>query len=401
MDFYPPYFARPHLGVYEGGKRMATKRDYYDVLGVEKSADEAELKKAYRKLAKQYHPDMNPGDKEAEAKFKEASEAYEVLSDSTKRSQYDQFGHAAFEAGGGPGGAGGFYSTGDFGDIFGDLFGDIFGGGRSRRQASNGPMKGASLRINIRLKFEEAVFGVERDITLPSKDTCNTCSGTGAKPGTHPQTCTRCDGKGQIVYNQQTLFGTVRNVQECPTCSGSGKVIKEKCTSCTGTGFVKKDKNIKINIPAGINQGQEIRLAGLGEPGKNNGPRGDLLVKVSVDAHSVFQREGNDIYSTERISFVKAALGGEIQLRTLEGIQSYTLKPGTQTNTKLRLRDKGVPYLGNGSMRGEHIVTLIVDVPTKLTDEQTEALKHFAELSDEKVTNGETTKKSGFFGKKK
>ena len=236
------------------------KRDYYEVLGVDRGADEATIKKAYRQLAKKYHPDMNPGDKEAEKKFKEASEAYAVLSDAEKRRQYDQFGHAAFEqGGGGAGGFGGFdFNGGDMGDIFGDIFGDLFGGGRSRR-TNNGPMKGANVRTAVRITFEEAVFGCEKQLDLNLKDECTTCHGTGAKPGTSPETCPKCGGKGQIVYTQQSLFGTVRNVQTCPDCNGSGKVVKEKCTDCHGSGYITNRKKIAVTIPAGIDNGQSIR----------------------------------------------------------------------------------------------------------------------------------------------
>ena len=266
------------------------KRDYYEVLGVDRSADDATIKKAYRQLAKKYHPDANPGDKEAEAKFKEASEAYAVLSDSEKRRQYDQFGHAAFDGGAGGAGAGGFDFSGmDFGDMFGDIFGDFFGGG-SRRGASNGPMKGANLRTSVRITFEEAVFGCEKEIDMVLKDECTTCGGTGAKPGTSPETCTKCGGKGKVVFSQQSLFGMVQNVQTCPECNGSGKIIKDRCTSCRGTGYTSSRKKIKVSIPAGIDNGQSVRIREKGEPGVNGGPRGDLLVEVIVSSHPIFQR---------------------------------------------------------------------------------------------------------------
>ena len=251
------------------------KRDYYEVLGVDKNADDAAIKKAYRVLAKKYHPDMNPGDKDAEAKFKEASEAYAVLSDPEKRRQYDQFGHAAFD--GGAGGAGGFdFNSADFSDIFGDIFGDFFGGRRSGTGRGTGPMKGANLRTSIRITFEEAVFGCEKEIELNVKEKCNTCNGTGAKPGTSPETCSKCGGKGQVVFTQQSFFGTVRNVEACPDCGGTGKIIKEKCADCRGTGFVSMRKRYAVDIPAGIDNGQCKRLPGLGEPGVNGGPRGDV-----------------------------------------------------------------------------------------------------------------------------
>ncbi|MCH5275381.1 MAG: molecular chaperone DnaJ [Lachnospiraceae bacterium] len=357
------------------------KRDYYEVLGVDKNADDAALKKAYRALAKKYHPDMNPGDKEAEVKFKEASEAYAVLSDPEKRRQYDQFGHAAFDGPGG--GGGGFDFTGaDFSDIFGDIFGDFFGGRRSSARNS-GPMKGANLRTSIRITFEEAVFGCEKEIELTVKETCKTCSGSGAKPGTSPETCGKCGGKGQVVFTQQSFFGTVRNVQACPDCQGTGKIIKEKCPDCRGTGYVPMKKRYAVDIPAGIDNGQCKRLPGLGEPGSNGGPRGDVLVEVIVGRHPIFQRQDYNIYSTVPLSFAVAALGGEIVIDTVDGKVIYDVKPGTQTDTRVRLKGKGVPTLRNKDIRGDHYVTLVVQVPDKLSHEAKQLLKQFdAECGD-------------------
>lgn len=386
-----------------------SKRDYYEVLGVSKTATDDELKKAYRVLAKKYHPDMNPGDKEAEAKFKEASEAYTVLSDPDKRRQYDQFGHAAFE-GGGAGGAGGFDFSGmDMGDIFGDLFGDLFGGGGRSRRANNGPMKGQNIRTAVRITFEEACFGCEKELELSLKDECNTCHGTGAKPGTSPETCSKCGGKGQVVFTQQSLFGMVRNVQTCPDCHGTGKMIKEKCSACYGNGYVTNKKKIKVTIPAGIDNGQSVRIRDKGEPGVNGGPRGDLLVEVNVSRHPVFQRQDYDVFSTAPISFAQATLGGDVRITTIDGEVIYNVKPGTQTDTKVRLRGKGVPTLRNKQVRGDHYVTLVVQVPTKLTSEQRDLLKQFDDAmngikSEERTLHEEGEERErgkGLFGGKK
>lgn len=352
------------------------KRDYYEVLGVERGADDATIKKAYRQLAKKYHPDMNPGDEEAEKKFKEASEAYAVLSDPDKRRQYDQFGHSAFE-GGGAGGFGGFdFGGADFSDIFGDIFGDFFGGG-SRSSRSNGPMKGANLRTSVRITFEEAVFGVEKELDLNLKDTCKSCNGTGAKPGTSPETCHRCGGRGQVVTQHQTPFGTIRNSQVCPDCNGTGKTIKDKCPDCHGSGYISGRKKIQVSIPAGIDNGQSVRIRDKGEPGVNGGPRGDLLVEVVVDRHPIFQRQDMNIFSTVPMSFAVAALGGEILIDTVDGKVVYDVKAGTQTDTRVRLRGKGVPSLRNKDIRGDHYVTLVVQVPDKLSSEARELLRKF------------------------
>lgn len=386
---------------------MADKRDYYEVLGVGKNADDAELKKAYRKLAKKYHPDVNPGDKDAEAKFKEATEAYTILSDPDKRRQYDQFGHAAFEnGGGGAGGFGGFdFSGADMGDIFGDIFGDLFGGG-SRRRANSGPMKGANLRARVNITFEEAVFGCEKELEIVLKDECSSCHGTGAKSGTEPVTCPKCNGEGQVVFTQQSMFGMVRNVQTCPECHGTGKIIKEKCTSCRGTGYTSSRKKISVTVPAGIDNGQSIRIRDKGEPGTNGGPRGDLLVEVNIARHPIFQRDGMDIYSTAPISYAQAALGGEVLIDTVDGKVSYDVKAGTQTDTRIRLKGKGVPSLRNKNVRGDHYVTLVVQVPTNLNAEAREALRRFDEAcgnTQNSSAGGEKTekKKKSFMDKLK
>lgn len=389
-----------------------SKRDYYEVLGVCKDADDAAIKKAYRALAKKYHPDMNPGDAEAEKKFKEASEAYAVLSDAEKRRQYDQFGHAAFEGGaGGAGGFGGFdFNGADFGDIFGDIFGDLFGGGGRRGgRANNGPMKGANIRKSIRITFEEAVFGCKKELEVILKDPCTTCGGTGAKPGTSPETCPKCGGKGQVVYTSQSFFGTVQNVQTCPNCGGSGKVIKEKCTSCSGTGYTSSKKKIEVTIPAGIDNGQSVRIREKGEPGTNGGPRGDLLVEVNVSRHPIFQRQDMHIFSTVPISFAQAALGGDVKIQTVDGAVIYNVKPGTKTDTKVRLKGKGVPSLRNSAVRGDHYVTLVIQTPEKLSAEAKEALRRFDELSGNSLHQNDSnpeksekkTKRKGFMDKVK
>jgi molecular chaperone DnaJ len=380
--------------MYKGTTIMAEeKRDYYEVLGVDKNADDGAIKRAYRKLAKKYHPDSNPGDKEAEAKFKEASEAYAVLSDADKRRQYDQFGHSAFSGGGG--GAGGFDFSGmDFGDIFGDFFGDIFGGGR-RGAANNGPQKGANLRAQVRIKFEEAAFGCEKELEIVLKDECQTCHGTGAKPGTSKTTCTRCNGQGRIITTQQSLFGTVQNVTTCPECNGSGQIIKEKCVDCHGTGYVAKKKRISVSIPAGIDNGQSVRIREKGEPGLNGGPRGDLLVEVIVAGSDKFQRSGYDVYSETEISFAQAALGGEAVIDTLDGKVVYEVKAGTQPNTRIRLKGKGIPSLRSSSIRGDQYVTLKVVVPKSMNSEAKEALRAFD------AACGQTLSKDGGKGSKR
>lgn len=388
-----------------------TKRDYYEVLGVDKNADDATLKKAYRALAKKYHPDMNPGDKEAEKKFKEASEAYAVLSDAEKRRKYDQFGHAAFDggAGGGAGGFGGFdFSGADFSDIFGDIFGDLFGGGGRRGGAGNGPMKGANIRKSVRITFEEAVFGCEKELEVTLKDPCTKCNGTGAKPGTSPETCPKCGGRGQVVYTSQSFFGTVQNVQTCPDCHGTGKIIREKCPDCSGTGYISSRKKIKVTIPAGIDNGQSVRIREKGEPGTNGGPRGDLLVEVVVSRHPIFQRQDMHIFSVAPISFAQAALGGDVRIKTVDGDVIYTVKPGTKTDTKVRLKGKGVPSVRNSQVRGDHYVTLVIQTPEHLSAEAKEALRHFDELTGNTLNQNVTAakeepkkKKKGFMNKLK
>lgn len=376
---------------------MSDKRDYYEVLGVTKGVSEADLKKAYRKVAKKYHPDTNPGDKEAEEKFKEAAEAYAVLSDPEKRAKYDQYGHAAFEQGGGPGGFGGFDFS-DMGDIFGDIFGDMFGGG-SRQRQSNGPVKGANIKTTVRVSFTDAVFGTQTELELPLKDECTVCHGTGAQPGHQPETCSKCAGKGQVVYTQQSLFGMARTVSVCPDCGGSGKIIKYKCSNCAGSGYVKSKKKIQVAIPAGIDNGQSIRIRAKGEPGINGGERGDLLVTVLVDRDPRFQRQEYDLYSSEPITFTQAALGGKITVTTIDGPYELEIKPGTQTDTKVKLKGKGVPTLRNKTVRGDHYITLVVQVPDKLTEEQKSILNQYANTTvNARSSTDAASSGSSFFG---
>ncbi|RRF97026.1 MAG: molecular chaperone DnaJ [Lachnospiraceae bacterium] len=376
------------------------KRDYYEVLGVDKNADEETIKRAYRKLAKKYHPDMNPGDKNAEEKFKEASEAYAVLSDPKKRQQYDQFGHAAFD--GGAGGGGFDFNNMDFGDIFGDfgdIFGDFFGTGSRGGRASNGPMQGANVRASVRVSFTEAAFGCNKELELVLKDPCPTCGGSGCKPGTSKVKCTKCGGTGRVVTTQRSLFGMVQQQSVCPECHGTGQVIPDPCPDCHGTGYKAQKKKIVIAVPAGIDDGQSIRIRGKGDPGINGGPRGDLLVQVSVAKSNEFTRNGYDIYSEVPISYAQAALGSSIIIDTIDGKVEYNVKAGTQPGTRVRLRGKGVPTLRNKNVRGDHYVTLNVVVPRTLNSAQKAALRSYDEACGGTLSN--TKKAHSPFGRKK
>ena len=325
-----------------------------------------------------------------------------VLSDPQKKAQYDQYGHAAFD--GSMGGGGFDFSGMDFGDIFGDIFGDFFGGGR--RSSGTERMKGRNVRMQVRISFEEAVFGCEKELEFTYQEECATCHGTGAKPGTQPETCPKCGGKGKVVYSQQSLFGMMQNVQTCPDCGGSGKIVREKCPDCHGSGYIAKKIRKTISIPAGIDNGQSVRVRDFGEPGKNGGPRGDLLVEVIVARNPAFERQDMNIFSNASISYAIAALGGDIRIKTVDGDIIYTVAAGTQTGTRIRLKGKGVPSLRNQNVRGDHYVTLIVNTPTGLSKEAKELLREFDaltanSLNQENGADASMNKKEGFFSKKK
>ncbi|MBC3931170.1 molecular chaperone DnaJ [Undibacterium curvum] len=349
------------------------KRDFYEILGVGKNASDEEIKKAYRKLAMKYHPDRNPDNKVAEDKFKEAKEAYEMLSDSQKRDAYDRYGHAGVDPNmGGGGGAG----AGGFADAFGDIFGDIFGGGR--RSAGPQVYRGADLRYNLEISLEQAANGYETTIQVPSWDECDTCHGSGAKPGTSPVTCTTCGGHGQVRM-QQGLFSIQ---QACPKCHGTGKMIPDPCTTCLGVGRIKRKKTLEVKIPAGIDDGMRIRSSGNGEPGVNGGPPGDLYVEIHIKQHPVFQREGDDLHCEIPISFSKAALGGEIEVPTLSGKASFTVPEGTQSGKTFRLRGKGVKGVRSG-YAGDLFCHVLIETPVKLTERQKDLLREFEQLTVE------------------
>jgi molecular chaperone DnaJ len=372
-------------------KTKMSKKDYYESLGVEKNASEAEIKKAFRKMAHQYHPDVNPGNADAEAEFKEINEAYEVLSDANKRAQYDQFGHAAF----GQGGEGGFsagFGGADFSG-FGDIFDMFFGGGGQRRR---GPIKGADLRYNLDITFEESAFGLERDINVPRMEKCGKCKGSGAAPGTSPATCTHCNGTGQVQYTQQTPFGRFVQSKVCDVCRGEGKMIEKPCPDCGGAGQVRKSRKIHVKIPGGVDTGSRLRVSGEGEPGERGGSHGDLYVYIKVKAHKMYKRDGNDVITEARISFPQAALGDILKVPTLDGKVELKIPEGTQSDTYFRLRGKGIPDV-HGYGRGDHHVKVTVVTPAKLTDKQRELLKDFAETLGENPAGVE----KGFFEKVK
>ena len=362
------------------------KRDYYEVLGVQKGATEAEIKKAYRKLAKENHPDLNPGNKEAEARFKEINEAYEVLSDSDKRQRYDQFGFAGVDpsygagAGGFGGGFEGGFDFGDLGDIFGSFFGGGFGGGGSRSRT--GPQRGESLRMGLTITFEEAAFGCEKEVSLERVERCAACHGSGAAAGTSPETCPNCHGTGQVQQRRQTPMGVFATTTTCPRCGGKGKIVSTPCKDCGGTGQVRRRKTVKVTIPAGIDDGQTISLRGQGNAGRNGGPAGDLLLVIGVRPHPLFRREGTSVLCEAPITFTQAVLGGEMEIPTIDGKVKYEIPEGTQTGTTFRLRGKGIPNM-NGRGRGDQYVTVYIETPRNLTREQKEALRKFSDTLKE------------------
>lgn len=379
---------------------MADKRDYYEVLGVEKSASADEIKKAYRKVAKENHPDLHPGDKTCEERFKEANEAYEILSDDDKRKKYDQFGHAAFDPsyGAGAGGfGGGFGGFGDLGDIFGDIFGGFGGFGGGTRSNPNAPRKGENVRTSVNISFEEAAFGCEKEVTVARVEQCPDCKGSGCAPGTTPEVCPDCKGTGYVTTAQRTPFGMMQSQSPCNKCRGTGKIIHQPCKTCRGMGNIRRQHKINVTIPAGIDDGQAISQRGKGNAGINGGPSGDLLVSVIVRPHSKFERDGNSVLLELPITYAQATLGAEIEVPTLDGNVKMTIPEGTQPGAVFRLRGKGIPYL-RGSGRGDQFITVTLAVPKNLTSSQKELLRQFAASMGEL----DGAKQSGsIFGKKK
>lgn len=384
---------------------MADKRDYYEVLGVSKSATQDEIKKAYRKCAKQYHPDLNPGDKTAEEKFKEANEAYEVLSDETKKARYDQYGHAGVDPNFGAGG-GGFGGFGGFGDAFdlGDIFGSFFGGGfgSSRQQNPNAPRKGSTVTANVTISFEEAAKGCKKKVNITRIDTCSECGGSGCAKGTSAETCKTCGGRGQVNVQQRTPFGVMSTTKQCSACGGKGKTIKNPCSKCRGTGFEQKAATVEVDIPAGIDDRQALNVRGGGNKGVNGGPMGDLRVNINVRPHPFFERDGFDVWCDFTVTFAQAALGDTLYIPTLDGKVKYELPAGTQPGEVFRFRNRGIQQL-NGRGRGDQFVRIVVDVPKNLNSKQKDLLRQFNESLPNKpknnVDDGKTVgeEKKGFF----
>ena len=365
---------------------MADKRDYYESLGLKKGASDDEIKKAFRQQAKKFHPDVNPGNSRAEARFKEINEAYEVLSDSEKKSRYDQFGHAGVDPnfGGGSPFGGGFGGFGGMDFDLGDIFGSIFGGGGGTSRSRNAPRKGERVRASLTITFEEAAFGCDKDVTVQRIETCDDCTGTGCKKGTTAEKCANCNGRGVVATQQRTPFGVMQSTSDCPKCNGRGKIIHQPCEKCKGLGMIRRNRTIKVNIPGGIDNGQTISMRGQGSAGVNGGEPGDLFVTVSIKRHELFEREGTAVLLSLPVSFVQAALGTELEVPTLDGKVKYSIPAGTQTGTVFRLRGKGIQNL-RGSGRGDQYVTVNVSVPTSLTSEQKDLLKKFAESGGDTV----------------
>ena len=373
---------------------MAEKRDYYETLGISKGASTDEIKKAYRVLAKKYHPDMNPGDAEAEQKFKEINEAYGVLSDEEKKAKYDQYGHAAFDQSGGFGGGGGFGGFGDFGFDMGDIFSSFFGGGSSSSRRANAPQQGDDIGVRVVLSFEEAFFGCKKEVSYARIQKCGDCGGSGAEKGTSAEKCSKCNGTGSVRVQQRTAFGVMQSTTACPDCKGTGKIIKTPCSNCKGKGMVRINKKLEVTIPAGIDDGQRIALRDQGNDGKNGGAAGDLIIQVSVRPHPVFERDGRDLYCEVPITFAEAALGAKIKIPTMEGESDYDIPEGTQTGTMFTIRQKGIPDV-NGRGKGNLYVKVIVETPKNLNEEQKKLLRNFAESCQEK----NFSKRSSFFSR--
>ena len=368
---------------------MPEKRDYYEILGVSRGAGDDELKKAYRKLAKQYHPDLNPGNKEAEAKFKEANEAYAVLSDPEKRKVYDQFGHAGID-GQGFGGHGGAGFDIDLEDLFGSFFGG-FGGSRKR----GGPQRGANLKYRMNLDFMEAAFGVERQISINKEDHCDTCRGTGNRDGSAPDKCQTCQGTGQVSQKQQTMFGTVMTSRPCQTCNGKGTIVRDHCPACNGRGRRQKSKNLSVRIPAGVNEGEMLTMRGEGEPGSLGGPYGDLYIEIHIKPHPIFQRDGFNTFCEVPITFPQAALGAELEVPTIDGPYSFKIKEGTQPGETFTVRGKGIPHLNRANVRGDHVIRVLLEVPRHLDESQKDLLRQF----DQSCNDKNYQKRGSFFSK--